>query len=195
MPRSPEQFEALRAESRERLERAALRVFARSGYAAASVRDVASEAGVSLGLLYNYYEGKRGLLVAIFERSMADVGASFAEAEGKGSPEERLARLIRSAFRIVREHREFWMLLYGLRYQGDVADDLSDYLAEWTAMIHKTLAAHLRALGHSRARANVLARVAFAAIDGASQHYVLDPDGYPVDAVGRELMALLKPSG
>ena len=45
-PRSPAQFEALRADAQDRLERAALRVFARAGYAGASVRDVAREAGV-----------------------------------------------------------------------------------------------------------------------------------------------------
>ena len=195
MPRSPEQFETLRAESRERLEHAALRVFARRGYGAASVRDVAGEAGVSPGLLYNYYDGKRGLLVAIFERGMMDVAASFAAAEGGDGPEERLARLIRSVFRIVREHADFWMLLYGLRHQRDVADDLSADLDEWTALIRRTLAAHLRAIGHSRSRADVLARVAFAAIDGASQHYLLDPDDYPVDAVSKGLTELLRPRG
>lgn len=191
MPRSPEQFEAMRAQSQERLEAAAVRVFARAGYGAASVRDVAKEAGVSLGLLYNYYEGKQALLAAIFRRGMADVAQSFAEADGDGSAEVRLARLIRAAFRIAREHRDFWMLLYSLRHQPDVIADLSDDLAEWTVMIHATLARHLRAIGHSRHRADVLARVAFAAIDGVSQHYLLDPETYPIEAVTRQLVAML----
>ena len=191
MPRSAEQLEVVRAQSQDRLEQAALRVFARSGYAGASVRDVAREAGVSLGLLYNYFDGKQGLLIAIFRRSMADVARSFAEAEGDGTPEERLARLIRSAFRIVGEHRDFWMLLYGLRHQPEVIADLSDDLAEWTAKIHATLASHLRALGHSRHRAEGLARIAFATIDGVSQHYLIDPKSYPVESVSRQLVELL----
>src|SRR5215207_8826085 len=68
-PRTALQYEALRADAQERLERAALTVFARAGYARATVRDVAVEAGVAQGLLYNYYVGKQDLLVAVFRRS------------------------------------------------------------------------------------------------------------------------------
>lgn len=194
MPRSREQLEAVRAQSQDRLEQAALRVFARSGYAGASVRDVAREADVSLGLLYNYFDGKQDLLTAIFRRSMADVARSFAEADGDGAPAERLSRLVRAAFRIVREHRDFWMLLYGLRHQPDVIAHLSADLEQWTAAILATLASHLRAVGHPWRRAEGLARVTFAAIDGVSQHYLLDPDNYPIEAVSRQLIDLLTPA-
>jgi hypothetical protein len=34
----------------------------------------------------------------------------------------------------------------------------------------------------------------FAAIDGAAQHWVLDPDGYPLDAVGAEIVRLFAPA-
>ena len=43
-------------------------------------------------------------------------------------------------------------------------------------------------------RADVLARLSFAAIDGVSQHYLLDPDSYPLESVSRQLIDLLRPS-
>ena len=42
---------------------AALRVFGRSGFSRAQMADVAEEAGVSVGTLYNYVEGKEALLL------------------------------------------------------------------------------------------------------------------------------------
>lgn len=49
----------------EQILAAALAVFTRLGYDRATVPDVAREAGVAVGTIYNYYPGKRDLLVAI----------------------------------------------------------------------------------------------------------------------------------
>lgn len=187
-PRTPEQFEALRAEAQERLERAALRVFARAGYGSATVRDVAREAGVSQGLLYNYYDGKQALLEALFRRGMLDVMASFAAAEVEAPPEERLARLVRAAFAGVREHLDFWRVLYGLRHQPDVLAALAPELAAFEDSVRATLEAHLRAVGFPRTRATTQARLLYGAIDGVAQHFAVDPDAYPVDAVAARIV-------
>lgn len=188
-PRTPAQFEALRADAQARLERAALVVFARAGYAGATVRDVAREAGVAQGLLYNYYRGKDELLAAVFRRSMADVQASFAAAAEDVPPAERLARLVRSAFAIVREHLDFWRLVYAVRQQPDVIATLGPDFHAWTEGVRATLGAHLRAAGHPDPA--IGARLLFAAIDGVAQHFALDPDGYPLDAVAEHLVATI----
>ena len=180
-PRTSQQNDALRADTQARLEEAALRVFARRGYTAATVREVAEEAGAAQGLLYNYYRGKDDLLGAVFRRSMTDVGASFAAADADAPPDERLARLIRTAFATVREHLSFWRLVYGVRYQPEVAAALGPALTAWTDEIRATLERHLRAAGH--ADAALRARLLFATIDGVSQHFALDPARYPLDMV------------
>jgi len=188
-PRSAAQFEALRADAQERIERAALRVFARAGYGGATVRDIAREAGVAQGLPYNYYRGKQDLLAAVFRRCMADVQASFAAAESEAEPRERLARLVRTSFAIVREHLPFWRLVYGVRQQPDVVAALGPELHAWTEGVRAMLEAHLRDVG--RADPATDARVLFAAIDGIAQHYALDPERYPIDAVAERLVALV----
>jgi AcrR family transcriptional regulator len=43
---------------------AALRCFVRTGFSAASMRDIATEAGVSLGLLYRYFDDKAAIVAA-----------------------------------------------------------------------------------------------------------------------------------
>lgn len=52
---------------REQIIGAATRVFARRGFGRATTREVAWEAGVSEGTIYNYFEGKDDLMIAILD--------------------------------------------------------------------------------------------------------------------------------
>jgi TetR/AcrR family transcriptional regulator len=53
MPRRPEQFEAIREKSREKIFSASLELFANKGYDATSIESIAKKAGISKGLIYN----------------------------------------------------------------------------------------------------------------------------------------------
>ncbi len=63
MARTPKTVEDRRAQIMD----AALRVFARKGFARASNKDVAREAGITPGLIYHYFLSKEALLKAIME--------------------------------------------------------------------------------------------------------------------------------
>ena len=56
-------------EKRRLILRAAITVFARSGYHTSRVSDVAKEAGVAYGLVYHYFGSKEDLLETIFRRT------------------------------------------------------------------------------------------------------------------------------
>ena len=181
MPRSARQNDELRAESRRRLLAAARTTFVRLGVDRATVRDIAEEAGVAQGLLYNYFRSKDDLLREVFLEGKRDVAAAFLAAATDGTPAERLEQLIRRSFEMVRERRDFWQLSYMLRHQPRTLEVLGDALPSWTTGVRGELEALLAAVGHRDAAD--LARVLFAAIDGIAQHYVLEPDTYPFDAV------------
>jgi AcrR family transcriptional regulator len=188
MPRSERLNEQMRAASRRRILKAALRLFASHGYAGASIRMIADAAGISVGLLYNYFPSKAAVLAALFERSMEDVRASFARAEEASSPVERIERLVRGAFQIVEANRDFWRLSYGVRMQPSVVRGLGKRLHAWTATIRSTLARYLAEAGAQRPAVD--AALLFAVIDGVAQHYVLDPRHYPLTGVADEVIAL-----
>jgi AcrR family transcriptional regulator len=179
-PRTAEQNEQVKAVTRKRIVDAALGLFAEHGYEGTSVRMIADQAGLSIGLLYNYFDGKQALLQALFEESMADVRQSFARADAVPAT-ERLEQLIRGSFEILRGNLTFWRLSYGVRMQPAVLAGLGRDLHQWTATILRTLEGYLRDAGV--AHPDVEATVLFAVIDGVSQHYVLDPERYPLEAV------------
>jgi AcrR family transcriptional regulator len=187
MPRTEAQNEAIRAESRARIIAAALRLFARHGYEATSVRQIAEEAGVAQGLLYNYYASKEQLLVAIFERSVTDVRESFARAEAEGGPGERIERLLRASFDLLGQNMEFWRLSYHVRMQIGVISGLVEHIQPWTETIRGKLEQYLSEAGYPQPA--IEATILFALIDGVSQHYVLAPTTYPLTDVVEALVS------
>ncbi len=185
MSRSADRNQALRASTRAKLLNAALSLFARDGYAATSVRAIANESGVATGLLYSHFSGKEALLRAVFEESMADVRASLALADAV-PPSERLAALVRASVAILREHLNFWRLGYATRTQPSVLTALGPALPEWTASTLESLRRYLVDAGSSDPEGD--AHALFAQIDGLCQHFALQPDSYPVDAVAERVI-------
>jgi TetR/AcrR family fatty acid metabolism transcriptional regulator len=65
-------------DKRSRILQAAVKVFARRGYFAARVADVAHRAGVADGTIYLYFRNKEDILVSLFDEVMSE------HLEGKG---------------------------------------------------------------------------------------------------------------
>ncbi len=85
-------------ERREQLIAAAARVIARSGYDAATVRDVASEAGVSTGVIAYYFDGKDDLFAHVLRTASREFRARLERARaGAETPRERLLALAEAA--------------------------------------------------------------------------------------------------
>ncbi|MDP4032412.1 MAG: TetR/AcrR family transcriptional regulator [Pseudorhodobacter sp.] len=74
---------------------AALRLFARHGYAAVSMRQIATEVGVQAGALYLYTADKQSLLADLMLAHMQELLAALAALPHLTSPRERLDQLAR----------------------------------------------------------------------------------------------------
>ena len=185
-PKTIQQNQELSAATRAKLLQSALELFAARGYAATPVDAIAQAAGVSVGLLYYHFKSKPAVLQSIFEQSLADVHATFAAADHEPDPRDRLPALLRSAATIVPRHRHFWTVWYGLRMQREVLINLGPAVVEFTAAIVRTLEGFLCDIEWPEP--DIEARLLFAQIDGMCQHYVLDPDRYPLDRMIERLI-------
>src|SRR5215213_9641494 len=81
---------------RERIRAAASELFARHGYGAATMRQIAKRAHVGLGTLFNYAEDKRDLVFLIFNEELNAVTDVALAAPRPGQP---LADQLLSVFR------------------------------------------------------------------------------------------------
>src|SRR5690349_24893999 len=91
-------------DKRERILTAAERIFARRGFFAAKVSDVAKEAGVADGTIYLYFKSKDDLLISLFERRMQQVNETLkAAVAGIKSPREQLNVVIKTYLQLVHD--------------------------------------------------------------------------------------------
>jgi AcrR family transcriptional regulator len=73
-------------DKRRQLIDAAVRVFARKGFHASRVGDIAEEAGVAHGLLYHYFRSKDDVLEAVFHENWSVLLARIASVEESDEP-------------------------------------------------------------------------------------------------------------
>jgi AcrR family transcriptional regulator len=72
----PDTRQATTDATRSKLERAALKLFLRHGFNGVGLRDLAKEAALSLGAVYNHYESKDALFAALIESQYASFAAA-----------------------------------------------------------------------------------------------------------------------
>src|SRR3954467_10397699 len=93
-------------DKRERILAAAELIFARHGFFAAKVSDVAKEAGVADGTIYLYFKNKDDLLISLFETRMQQVNdalrVAIDQTKAKG-PIEQLRAFIKAYLQLVHD--------------------------------------------------------------------------------------------
>jgi AcrR family transcriptional regulator len=182
-------------DTRALLLRSALLCFAEHGFEGTSIRKIATRAGLSLGLLYHYFPSKEALLQALFAQSVELIQGCFLEVAEEVEPRRRLELLLRVSFRVMKEHRDFYRVSYGVRMQPGVVAGLSEQILLWNTALHAQFLELLEAAAVPDA--STRAFLLISALDGACQQYVLHPDFFPLDAVGelllRDLFSSLSP--
>jgi AcrR family transcriptional regulator len=95
------------AATRDKLVRAATRIVAREGMAAATTAAIAAEAGVAEGTLYRHFESKDDLLIAAYRQIKTEVFINAAAGIDAGvPPPERLKRAWKAIYVAYRADRD-----------------------------------------------------------------------------------------
>ena len=124
-PRTQLQFEEIREEKKTLIMDAALEQFASEGYYATTISQIANHAGISKGLLYNYFESKEALLIAILQRSVMEIYKYFDVNKDGYLSEDEFEFFVRKISVVLREKRSFWRLFFQLVMQKEVREKFS----------------------------------------------------------------------
>lgn len=125
-PRTSLQFEKIREEKSALIREAALELFAGQGYHATTISQIAKRAGISKGLMYNYFGGKEELLSSIIRKSVREIYTHFdIDRDGYLSHEE-FEFFVRKVAQVLREKKEFWQLFFQLVMQREVRSRLME---------------------------------------------------------------------
>jgi AcrR family transcriptional regulator len=90
--------------TRRRLYEAAVALIGERGYEAATLRDVATRAGVSPALLYRYFPNKRSVVLALYDQLSETFAQRVAEMP-RGKWRERLIFALELSLRVLGPHR------------------------------------------------------------------------------------------
>jgi AcrR family transcriptional regulator len=188
--------EQSRANTRERLLRAARRVFARSGFHGASVEEVASEAGFSTGALYSNFTGKEDLFLALMEHEINAHSREIAQAVSeRDSMAERATGGARQWMIMIEREPEVLLLFmefwaYGVR-DAQVRPKVAARFAQVRELLTRLIADGVREFDlELDIPAEQLAVAIDALADGIARQKLADPDAVPDELMGRVLSLL-----
>ncbi len=122
-----------RNERREQITAAATRAFARAGFAATSLDDIAAEAGISRAILYRHFDSKTDLYRAVLDSACehliaATGGQEFTEASVDG--------LVRAA---AENPAGFRLLFHHAAREPEFRHEMDQFRTEMTTLAHRHL--------------------------------------------------------
>jgi TetR/AcrR family fatty acid metabolism transcriptional regulator len=174
---------------------AAREVFARKGYEAAAISDVARAAGVSDGLVYRYFGSKRDLLLAVldafYSRIIDNLERAMASAD---SFEARLGALVHKHVELFVDDVEMCRLfIVEVRnFDAYVGSETHDLNRRYTSILMRILADG-RAIGQVSADIDdrLVRDMMFGGIEHVAWRHILAGHRIEVDLVANQITRLL----
>lgn len=181
MPKTETQFENIRRKKRKLILNIALKCFAESGYYNCPVSEIARTAGISKGLIYNYFNSKEDLLNALVK----DVSYKVAELFDPNHDgvltkyeffgfQDKLAEHIPA-------HLSYWQFYLSILSRPDVAESVNIEDINSQNRFAEMLIDFFRNRGCSDPEGETL--IFSMLIKGAVMTYLTSPKSYPLDFV------------
>lgn len=178
-PRTKEQFEVMRNQRKTLILDAALHVFAEEGYHSASISKIAKRAGVSKGLMYNYFESKQDLLRVLLH-SIIDEQNEFLEGiVKKGFNEKAFQEVIDHTVKTLKADPKHWKLYFLMAIQPEVLEVLlkeqSASMQEYKMMIYQYFKDKYGEDAEKKLHYFT------AVFSGIRMNFVMNPETFPLD--------------
>jgi len=146
-------FERLPETKRRAVLAAAAAEFARAGFAAAKVDDIAARAGISVGSLYQYFGTKETCFLTVLDDGVSELQNRLDEVLSRtADPWGRIEAIVRLIPGHSRQHAEVLRLYHEIGGEGlsDLGRDFCRDFEGLSARIYSTLLADARELGSVR---------------------------------------------
>lgn len=182
-------------ERRLELTDAAARLIARAGIGAATMREVAAEAGLTTGALTHYFADKRELLLHTFQASL-DGRRSQRPSGEPVDARTALRASLEGALPIDEGRRRHWMVTVAFCAQAAGDDELAAAQRDAYREFRRHVETLVVEIGIADAEhAGLAAEQLIAQADGIAMQALFDPDSWPGERQLAMLHAMLSPHG
>ena len=187
-PRTSEKYIEIRSTSKQKIMDVTLELFANEGYYQTSISTIAKRAGISKGLMYNYFDSKDELLKAIVFSGMDSLIQFFDTNQDGILTRDELLGFISNSITNIKENIVYWKLYFSLMVQPNVIKLFENELIAMIDPFFKMLYIYFESEGYDDPNAEV--RFFQSLLDGVGLSYVSDPDNYPIDGVEKKIISM-----
>jgi AcrR family transcriptional regulator len=147
-----------RSQRRAQIIAAATRTFAKTGFAATSLDDIAAEAGISRAILYRHFDSKTDLYQAVLDSACQRLVAATGADQ---YTEDSIAGLLRAA---ADDPAGFHLLFHHAAREPEFRQTMDRFQTDMIAVAHKHLAAEIPNSTWANWAAHLVPTVAIAAV-------------------------------
>ncbi|MBC8459571.1 MAG: TetR/AcrR family transcriptional regulator [Bacteroidales bacterium] len=179
-PKTKEQYAKIREDRRELILKAALELFASQGISHTTIHQIAKKAGISKGLIYNYFTSKEELLEEIIKSSIEHLYAFFDPDHDGILTTEEMEYFIEQQIKMLKQNIDFWKFLYMLLVQPSAQKLVHQLQFEILASgMWKMIASYFR--NHKFEDPELETWFFHSMLDGVYMNYVFNAEKYPID--------------
>ncbi|WP_433943805.1 TetR/AcrR family transcriptional regulator [Paenibacillus sp. SN-8-1] len=130
-PLNKQQLDRIRDERKEQIKQAALKVFACHGFAGTKTSMIASEAGISEGLIYRYFKSKDELFTELVSMLMEEAGREVEYVQLSSQPPFDLIKTLTQSM-LDENNKYAFRLILQARKAEKVPEQVSQILARFS---------------------------------------------------------------
>ena len=157
----------------ERILDAAARIFHEHGYARTTTNDIADEAGLSIGSLYQYFPNKDALLVALTKRHITTTTSSLAAMMGKLPADSGFEVILRSVVRFLVEQHDLDDLHLLVMHTAPRTHEINFELEQAKTQLVEIASVLLAKMNLAEDQRMLIARMVVATIDAAVHDVII----------------------
>ncbi len=188
LARSPTRRQAQAKLTRRKLLEAAVEHFSARHFDDVAASDITETAGVAQGLLFHYFENKRGIYLEALRDAANRLNAATTPPPSDGSPGKKFRQMLRAHLAYLSEHDRLALLLVLGGSGGDpeawqIFDESRWHTIEWTS--------ELLELDITRPALRLMLRSCAGALDEATAYWLKNERPFDADALVEVVVELL----
>lgn len=189
-PRSKRLSEEMRGKTREAILSASLELFAKRGYSATTTEQIASQAGISKGLIFTHFETKQDILLAIFDEQFERIMPRFFQEDDARPAKDRLLGIIDSWLEFIKNDPMLVRLSLHLNLDDEYRKLMrnkktiayfDNFVAQMTKMVKDS--------GSDKPELDTF--ILMFMFDGIVANYTVAPELFPIDAIKNHFVDLM----
>ncbi len=187
-PRTSEQYESIREARRKLIMDASCELFANHGFYDTSISMISKKAGISKGLVYNYFDSKEALLRELVISGLKAFHQSFDPNNDGVLTRNELEYYISEYFKKLKQNRNFWKLYFAIVVQPPVLAILEKDMMEIIIPMTTTLLNYFKDQGYEDPATEM--ELFSAVLSGIAIKYVNSPENFHLDKLKEKILIL-----